>query len=480
MLIIDEQVKGCDLGRVEFETPSFDIEYRIPGRPPTRVSTRLFIPTKIDGLSPFEFTAERVGIEFECAAAGQGDFWLSILSLLALYAQFQHDVPKFDERERNARRFSHQTLEHSPTHLEILKQTQSLYLSPQERLLRLTGKTSDPTETLFRRALFQKPDFEFPGTDDQYLRCRNALLTQFCNRNAEGRGLDKADLYREQRADGVEFQLIRAVYREAEDAWLALLHATGLAVYRKARAHMTAWEKRAFALLFLRQDVFDGRIAFWDPVIMSFFLGMDDDTRALIVSALSCRHLFPENSESMGRDVAELWRAFLRLYPAWLVNMRGDEAEEKTERTRARPFTDPRIAELEAFATKVKTHLKTYGVHSSIPVDVPPLDLKGVSAENAINAIRARLERFCWSLLDAGPEESHRSDFDGFDVERWIRRYCTPQQAGVLILYFIDRQTEVEIAQILGTSQQAVGALRRRAMERLKAGLGRAGIVGGS
>jgi len=232
-------------------------------------------------------------------------------------------------------------------------------------------------------------------------------------------------------------ECVRLLCREAEAVWLGVLECGFKQVYRKIQHRLTAPERRAFALLYFRQTVFDYRIAALDPVIMSFFTGMDEETQAMAILVLVLKQEGWDGIKDFRRKLETRWRRYLHFYPSWLELIRSDERESK----QAQVSSEVNISFETAFVENKKgKKLKIEAV-----LQDPHFD-----PENLLQAL---------TLEEYGT------------VREWTEKYCTPTQARYVEKYACERKSVLEIAAEEGKTHQAVSKVIRTARKRIEEGL---------
>lgn len=253
-----------------------------------------------------------------------------------------------------------------------------------------------------------------PGQVEQYLYIRaayasqdvlekwNALVciaTQLANRN----------------------ECVRLAVREAEEVYHWVAEQTFLRMYRRIRKQISRAERRAFLLLHTRLPALGGRIASLDPVIASFFTGMDSETQALVILVLAFR-IREWGGQRLDEQLAERWRAYLRLYPLWVELIRSDDRARWPRRKHA----ERRWADLSGLAERG-------------------------TQDPALQALMK----------------------EGEDVGSWVGKYCDDEEGRCVLRQFVDGWSQARIAQQEGISQQAVSKRLQRALGKIRRGLAR-------
>jgi hypothetical protein len=227
--------------------------------------------------------------------------------------------------------------------------------------------------------------------------------------------------------------------------WLLYSGAAFLAVavilagvgHRKIRHRLTRFERRAFQLLYFRQPRFGYRLAVDDPVLMSFFHGMDQDTQHLILGLLVFKWSEKDGRTDLGAELERRWRAYLRFYPYWVEIIQEVDREAKRQQTMQ---------------------------HVTISLDSPigtESTVRELLLKDTLEDTKSRPP----DLLEAIVTGSGRQLTD------WANRYCTPTMARHVIGRFSDRKTETQIAEEDGISQQAVSKSLTAALRRIREGL---------
>ena len=237
-------------------------------------------------------------------------------------------------------------------------------------------------------------------------------------------------------------ECLRLLHREAEAIYHGLVNYTFTECYRAIRRHLTRPERRAYALLYFGLPHLYPHIAFMDPVIRSFFTGMDEDTRTLIFLVLIFK-VRQWKDRVLDQELERRWRAYLRLYPHWVGIIQEEDREAKHQQTAQRTTASFQ--------------------------DVVGIDKSGAAW---------RLEETVFdpkntpaNLLQAIVREEQG------ELESWAHTYCAPKQATHVIKYFRDHNTEAQIAQKDGITQQAVNKSLHAGIERIAAGLRRDGLL---
>lgn len=199
-------------------------------------------------------------------------------------------------------------------------------------------------------------------------------------------------------------------------------------IYRKIRKNLSPTERRLFLLMYLPNPALGYRIIAADPVLTSFFTGMDRDTQNLILAAL----VF-DRRERGGKDLEtellKLFRAYLRFYPYWVVIMQDDDRENKRKR----------LSSCDAPLSQDCTD---------------GLTLADVLADPKV------------SLSDR--QRILKMD----NVRDWAKSYCTPRQARLIHKYFVEEKTEGEIALEEGVTQQAVSKTILAGLRKIRQAVG--------
>jgi hypothetical protein len=236
-------------------------------------------------------------------------------------------------------------------------------------------------------------------------------------------------------------ECLRLVHREAERVWYGVLDYGFRQLYRRIRHLMSVPERRAFALMYLPLPVLDHRIAAWDPVLMSFFTGMGEETKAMIIMRLVFKVDEWNELRDIGKKLTELWRAYLRIYPLWVDIIQDEDREAKLE-------------ELEE--KRMPLFSKCIGWNR-----------KGdrITLGDRVARTKGKPEHV---LEDLALEESRGL------LNEWLKEYCTDKQAKRIVKYYRDRETVVEIAEEEGLiSHQAVSESIHAGIGRIKDGLRR-------
>ncbi len=238
-------------------------------------------------------------------------------------------------------------------------------------------------------------------------------------------------------------ECLRLVQREAESVYHGVLDYGFKQQYRKIRHLLTRSERRAYALMYFRLQTFDYRVPAMDPVISSFFTGMDEETKGLILLVLVFKIHEWNGNKNLDKELDRRWRAYLRFYPYWVEIIQDEDREAKRQKT-----TAAKMISLD-HVVGIDENGKKLTLESILP------DPKSQPA-NLLQAI----------VLSSQPT-----------LEEWAKKYCTPTQARHIIRYFAEGKTEVEIAKAGVVSQQAVSKSIRAAIKRIRDGLIRDGVL---
>lgn len=238
-------------------------------------------------------------------------------------------------------------------------------------------------------------------------------------------------------------ECLRLVHREAERVWYGVLDYGFRELYRKIRHLMTVPERRAFALMYLSLPALGHRIAAWDPMIMSFFNGMGEETQAMIIMRLVFKVDEWNELKGIGEKLTELWRAYLRVYPLWLDIIQDEDRETKVEALEEK--------RMPLFSKRVGWNKKG----------------DRITLGDRVARTKGKPE----NLLENLVVQESRSLLDG-----WLKEFCTDIQAERIVKYYRDRKTVAEIAEEEGlTSHQAVSKSIHAGIERIRDGLQREG-----
>jgi hypothetical protein len=194
------------------------------------------------------------------------------------------------------------------------------------------------------------------------------------------------------------------------------------------RKQLTPPERRLFLLLYCALPGLGDRVVFLDPVLESFYWGMDAETQGLIWLVVIFKIKEFGEEKDLDKELARRWRTYLKFYPYWVELMREDEREAKHKarskgREKSLSEPSPRRNSLEGGESKNELTLE----------DVTP---DPVSV--ACNPFQ--------TLVRASPD----------NIELWARKYCTPKDAERVIKYALENVSEEEMARDEGVSQQAI------------------------
>jgi hypothetical protein len=237
-------------------------------------------------------------------------------------------------------------------------------------------------------------------------------------------------------------ECIRLLHREADDVYQGVLDYAFKLVYRKVRRSLTRLERRVFQLLYFRQPIFGGRVAAMDPIVISFFTGMDGETQLLIFLVLVLKRNELGESENLDKKLERRWRAYLRFYPYWLMLLQEEDRQKKRSKA---------------------IHGKT------LSLDAPTLrDSSG--RELSMKDTVADPKNKPTDLLQAFVSASQGM------LGGWADKYCTTTQARHLTR-FADGSTETAIAQEEEITQAAVSKSIKAALRRVRQGLIADGLI---
>ncbi len=229
------------------------------------------------------------------------------------------------------------------------------------------------------------------------------------------------------------FRLLR---RETESVEMGLHQEVFKHLYRTVRRQMNRFERRAFMLLFFRQKFLGGRVAIREPVIQSFLTGTGSMNLGLVLLTLVFKHTSWGGEQGLGAELEQRWKAYLRVYPAWLAIIQGEERADKADE-RAESMT-VRLDE-----------------------DTKDREGKPTSRHTLMADPRA----------GARPERADLPAAVDLKPEDLIRLGCTSKEADAFIHHERDGLTQQEIAASTGVSQQAVGKLLTKARQKLREAL---------
>ncbi len=237
-------------------------------------------------------------------------------------------------------------------------------------------------------------------------------------------------------------ECIRLLKREAEGVYHGVLDYGFKLVYRKIRHRLTYTERRIFKLMYFRQPMFGFHVAAMNPVILSFFTGMDDETQLLLLLVLVLKRKESGGEKGLDRELERRWRAYLRFYPYWLEIIRSEDRVAKQQRA-------------------IKS--KTLSLESPIGLDENGKEFTGrdILADHRNKPV---------DLLQALVVSSQGR------LAEWATKYCTVIQARH-VTRFAAGTSETKIAEDEGISQPAVSKSIRAAMNRIKKGLVRDGVL---
>lgn len=237
-------------------------------------------------------------------------------------------------------------------------------------------------------------------------------------------------------------ECIRLLQREAESVFEGVLEYGFRLVYRKIRDRLSYLERRVFKLMYFRQPMFAYHLAALNPMIYSFFSGMDDDTQLLILAVLVLKRREIDGRKDLDKELERRWRAYLRFYPYWLEIIRDEDRVAKRQKTTRRK------------TLSLDKPLRTSGNARRITGGDVQKDYRSPHA-NVLEALIASSE---------------------VTVADWASKYCTETQARH-ILKVAAGETETKIAEDEGITQPAVSKNIRVALKRIRAGLVRDGVL---
>jgi len=259
-------------------------------------------------------------------------------------------------------------------------------------------------------------------------------------------------------------ECVRLLRREAEGVYHGVLEYTSKEFYRKISHQLTRPERRAYALLYFRLPRLGSHIAILNPIMHSFFTGMDQDTQALILLVLVFK-IRVWKGERLDQELERRWRAYLRLYPFWLEIIQDEDREAKRQRTL---YTTPQrnTGEPGHDDEDTERHQKKCRTLSLQGVVATDHEGQEQRLEHVVPDPKSTPDNMLQALIQQEQGE----------LEDWARKYCAPKQATHVIKYFRDQNTEVQIAQEDGITQQAVNKSLHAGIKRIAAGLRRDGL----
>ena len=236
---------------------------------------------------------------------------------------------------------------------------------------------------------------------------------------------------------------IRLIQREAEAAYLTLLHHVITHIYRKIRKELTVAEKRAFILAHFRQYnclgrkspvlPFGGRIPVRERAIWDFFEETGERVKGLVYSALIFKsHFSVEDRRRFTRELKDCWNRHLLFYPSW-------------------DYLTPEDERVAKYHQRAKERTKSLETPVSKDEEVNPVTL---------------------GETIAAPKEPDN------ELDYLLEKHCTPRQAKVLRLQ-CEGYVEREIAEVIGReqgktiSQQAISKIITMARRRIVEGEGK-------
>jgi hypothetical protein len=229
-------------------------------------------------------------------------------------------------------------------------------------------------------------------------------------------------------------EVARQEQRHAEAAFHSLAAFVLREVYRALRPRLSRWERRLFLLMYLPKPALGNRVPALVPVLGSFFTGMDEDTRSLLVRVLVFKETDWGERKNLDKELERRLRAYLCFYPAWLAIVQDADREAK----RYRPTSIDR------------TCVAREGEDLS-PVEI--MDPK--SPKNFLEWLELRSRE---------------------TVEGWARKYCaTERRARYVIDHFAGHMSQETIARREGVTQQAASKQIRRGLKEIEQGLRRDG-----
>lgn len=237
-------------------------------------------------------------------------------------------------------------------------------------------------------------------------------------------------------------ECIRLLQREAESVYQGVLDYGFKLVYRKVRHRLTYLERRVFRLMYFRQPIFGHRVAAMEPVILSFFTGMDDETQLLTVLALALKRRELDGRGDLGEELERRWRAYLCFYPYWLTIIREEDLQRKRNQA------------IQSKTLYLEAPLSANGKWGQRLLKDAVPDPKSEPADPLQALVSSSLGR----------------------LAEWAARYCTEAQARYVTRYAAG-ETESQIAREYGVSQPAVSKGIRAALRRIREGLVRDGVL---
>jgi hypothetical protein len=330
---------------------------------------------------------------------------------------------------RSTRRFSLSTFSSTGALRELARSACAESLPPREQMLRYATEGDEPTSHLLEQALFsgQRADSAHPSPAVS----ADEALTRLMDRARSSRAVVVPELRSLLKDQTEETQ--RSLYFDAEESVLRVFHAVYKQIFRRIRKDLSRAERRAFLVMHMRFPGFNRRIVAHEPMIMTFYAGMDDSTRILIVLWLFFRVRSGRGFRINGEELFRRWRAYLRFRRYWEEMIREEEREAR------RVENDPGKR-----VTKDESD-RSHGLHDDIDDLITRIFLSRIGK-----------------------------------IEDWVEKYCTERQGRCLAERFINDRPEIEIALLEGITQQAVSKAIAAGIGRIREGLERDQGIGPS
>lgn len=305
----------------------------------------------------------------------------------------------------------------------------------------ISGEVKDSDIGLINRAFkiithLELTDDSLYFDDKAYIEFREDLLMSMGKEfiKDEKQTRDQIQTWLNNRLNKAKPDYRKLLELEAESYYLGILDIQHHSDYKTIRCHLTREEKRCFVLCwFMRYTVlgkpsprfpFGNMIPTFHRMFVNFWDGMNEHTRWLILKGVIYK------DKTILRELSEAWKSFLRFYPIWLAIVRSDDAESKKSQ-RKRLKTDSINAPL------------IYG--EELTKDT----LKMPNSENK-------------ELL---PKLISKENFEE------LLKFCSPKQANIISLKFLDGLTQEQIAKKLEITQPAIAKNLKAGLKAIKEGI---------
>jgi len=238
----------------------------------------------------------------------------------------------------------------------------------------------------------------------------------------------------------------RLLLRECDQACHQYIGYAHYEIYRKIRKHLTPWERRAFRVMYCSLPPLGGRVVMQDPVLYSFYDGMDKETQALIWLVLVFKLREWGDEKDLDKKLAQRWKMYLKFYPYWVELMRMDDKEHKRDS---------------------RTNTKTSSMHKPVGRVGKSTDQTEITLEGSLADPESTSPTPHQAVVRATPSA----------IRSLAIKYCKPIDADRLIKYSLEDLSQQQLAAKEGVSQQAISKSIRTGYRAVVKGLEDDGII---